>query len=411
MSLDVRRIALALVSFLMLVTSALSSCSGGDAGLDDGGALVGPPATTDAPVTSDVAVVFPRTDAAQPAADATNCTPFSPPIPCAQGTSCPQGSYCDTAQSPPVCAKLYCCPNGVACDDGKSGCTGKSSWSPANSCPGNEYCMSGLCLAGVCASPVGEGADCSKQFCAQGLRCLPYPYTCVRQSPVGGACKSDAWCLKGVEQGPGFAGPDETFCLGGACGHNHCLSTAASISCHSGSDCAPGNDCLNSGGSGFCVQLYCGTDGVPCGKDTHCASGYGCVSNRCRKLNVPLHCAGTPIADDCTTSSTDFPYPGCVVGSTGCTGTPFDCSVHKYETSGISPCVGESGCVWDAASQTCVGTPTPCAQILGTSSYCQPITGCLAHLTVTGTPMPCAQIANDQCRWQPGCAFTDVGVY
>ena len=207
------RIALAAVAFIACssgtngvdsgaVTSDSASGGGGNTQSGTGGAVGGKDSST----------------------DSVDCTPFVPAIPCAQGTSCPDESYCDQTQTPPVCAKLHCVANGAACAASAVGtCSGGDTWSPYANCPGSQYCMSDLCLAGVCASPVGKGSPCYNQYCDQALLCLGFPATCVTPSEIGGTCQSDRWCAGAV--GTGASSADAVYCWP-ACAASHTVAAS-----------------------------------------------------------------------------------------------------------------------------------------------------------------------------------------
>jgi hypothetical protein len=361
------------------------ACSGGTAGVGDasgGGDSVSGP---DSNLAGDSGGGATGRDSAVATA---NCTPFAPAIPCAQGTACPAESYCDLKQTLPVCAPLHCSANGVACDN-------------------DSFCSSNLCLAGVCTSPVGEGSPCYNQSCDQSLRCLGFPPTCVKPKGIGESCQSDDWCLNAVGYGPGSGSPDAVYCLAGVCGKSYCKGTATSGYCSATTTCSPGYTCSVGG----CVQLYCGQDGIPCGQDIECATGFGCVSGLCRKLNVPLHCAGTPAWSDCSRTNLTVPILGCTIVGSSCSGTATDCGIHLFEIGATGACVGQSGCQWNSANSRCTGTATPCSQLSGSSGYCTSTNGCTLSQTTTGSPTPCNQLSTTQCASQIGCQNTDIGVY
>ena len=141
-------------------------------------------------------------------------------------------------------------------------------------------------------------------------------------------------------------------------------------------------------------------------------SGFGCVSNRCRKLNVPLHCAGTPSSADCSANDPLVAIPGCTLVTSGCFGAAVACESHTTATGGPGTCVGQKGCQWNYASNLCSGTPTPCTQIAYYSEqYCTVANGCKWVQNSTGSPTPCSQLSTTQCASQPGCQNTTVGVY
>ena len=396
-------------SAMAITALAFSSCSGSAGGAGDDGGTGGSNAGTDSNVQGDTFSIL--GGGKDGAADGPNCTPFSPPIPCAQGTTCPAESYCDLKQAPPMCAKLHCGASGAACDTGGYVCNGGSTWSPLSPCPGSEYCVSNLCLAGVCASPVGEGSPCNNQFCDQSLLCLGYPPTCVKPRGIGGACLDDNWCASSLASSAIMA--NTVYCLAGVCGQSYCNSATTSATCGTSANCPPGYDCLGQSAAspGFCVQLYCGQDGIPCSSDTHCASGFGCVISHCRKLNVPLHCAGTPASADCSVVSSLMPTLGCSVAASVCSGTATACSTHQFATGGSGACSGQSGCSWDTSSQRCVGTPVSCNQLTAASGYCTQYNGCTLSETGTGSPTPCSQLSTSECASQFGCKVTDIGIY
>jgi hypothetical protein len=397
----------------LALSLAVLSCSSGDdtASIGDGGITLGPPTITDAastsdrmvvaagtdttlptmtdaPGTSDGLVIPLGTDTAPPDADTTNCVPFSPPIPCAQGTACPGDAYCDLNQSPPICTKLHCRPVGAGCPtDGT----------------GDDYCTSGICLAGRCTSPTGEGASCATVPCASGLHCLGYPPTCMKLQPIGGACQDDSWCAAS-------ATGEVVFCLSGVCGVSYCYATGTNASCGTSGFCDPGYACLKSTYS--CAQLYCGKDGIPCDSDSHCTTGYGCVDSRCRKLNVAPHCAGTPSNAVCPVYDVGYVIvPGCTATVSTCSGTALSCSTHS--AFGSQECTDQVGCQWDSSTSRCTGTPSPCSELTGSVGLrsCTSRYGCTGTKAFSGTPTPCNQLSTTDCPSQPGCKVTSVGVY
>jgi hypothetical protein len=135
------------------------------------------------------------------------------------------------------------------------------------------------------------------------------------------------------------------------------------------------------------------------------------VSGKCRKLNVPLHCAGTPRWANCSYANTPNVILGCPIGGSICTGTASACSTHSFKSGANGGCLDQSGCQWNSASGPCTGTPIPCSQFVVAPDTCTSYNGCTLSAVSSGTPTPCSQVSAAECPYQRGCQVTDVGVY
>jgi hypothetical protein len=204
------------------------------------------------------------------------------------------------------------------------------------------------------------------------------------------------------------------YCLAGVCGTSYCNATGTNADCGSGGTCDPGYSCL-----GVCAALYCGQDGIQCTSDALCATGFGCVDSRCRKLKVAPHCVGTPTYVDCSVAALAA-IPGCTVTVNNCSGTALSCATHT--NFGSRDCAAQVGCQWDDSTHQCMGTARPCSELTGAIGGCAAGNGCPADgcsiengctpsKTISGSPTPCNQLSTADCTSQLGCKVTDIGIY
>jgi hypothetical protein len=118
-------------------------------------------------------------------------------------------------------------------------------------CANSFECTSGLCAAGICATPPpNDGASCEDStLCGSGV--------CSQgQCDNGVPCENAGLCSSHI-------------CFGGLCAAPNALGAA----------CGQGSDCL----SGACAGGMCvvpGGNGAPCADGTACASGH-CAAGTC----------------------------------------------------------------------------------------------------------------------------------
>ena len=83
-------------------------------------------------------------------------------------------------------------------------CVVTGSIANGGSCAFNGQCTSGTCqgirtaACGMCADPLGVGADCSSTTCASGQRCLIATHQCAAVVAMGGSCDSMHPCDRGL---------------------------------------------------------------------------------------------------------------------------------------------------------------------------------------------------------------------
>jgi hypothetical protein len=219
------------------------------------------------------------------------------------------------------CAKADCGP-GLGCYENqcKKGADGQA-------CVENAECASGVCVVGICTTPVGNGlpcggdgacqsghccagtcrACCAKADCGAGLGC--YGYTC-RKGDDGEACVEGAECAGGIcnaglcvtrkangQSCGGDIGCQSNHCCAGTCRESCAKADCpAGLGCY-GNTCKKGDDgdqCVEGAecAGGICSGGYCYTakpNGSSCSINAGCASGR-CCGNVCRECCEKSHC-------------------------------------------------------------------------------------------------------------------------
>lgn len=256
-----------------------------------------------------------------------DCVPFSCPpgfINIGFGTCCVEECNCD---NPDCSGNLNCVDlDGQTCYC--EPCTGTCDEN--DDCPGEScYCDNGECKSNPCYKPCYSGADCDPGCgCVDGI-CTP--------------CDSLP-CDLPCEEASGCECNEENYCVGSPCVGP----------CTNPDDCAPGCGCYN-GECTPCSEIPCNPcklvagcqciDGVncvespcdaPCAEGDDCATGCGCLDNRC------VDCESVRCSDN-----TNCPK-GCYCDGGVCTSNP--CG---------EPCANNNDCPNGCDCED--GVCTPCA--------------------------------------------------
>jgi len=280
-----------------------------------------------------------------------------------QPSSAPDASTCealgqDCTTSKACCAGTFCSfdpisytPNGFC----------SAPLAEGSYCLAADWCTSGNCRDNVCGSAdcVVEGKECqgnwsccNNQFCSGG----PYVYgECHTPRALGEPCQGDDWCQSGLCRdgacatlgctsiGQGCGGAAD--CCSGLCDDTHACGWKRSV----GEACAGDGDCRSDICRAHVCQDECQATNEGCWWDGDCCAGNYCeyvagsdslYSSQC----VALHAAGTACSADnmCTSGlcrDGTCQAEGCLANDVECYSS-LECCTGACSYTGVSYAAG-----------------------------------------------------------------------
>jgi hypothetical protein len=325
---------------------------------------------------------------------------------CAQDQECdtPNGELCcDFGSWGKVCLDAQQCPRFCA-DDARCDPTLGQSCVRTDLSIHEKICAPPAAGIHLCASD-GDCAGTAGEVCC---RIYDEPI-CLPSANCPRACASSSECQTEQEEicCTAVAAIEPALNVSGLC-LNSTYNTCPRI-CTQSSDCATsfGEICCD----GIC-QTTCDkicTESSDCNQQICCKSALERIPQSARIFSAGPRCTGTP-SSTCAQCASLLGRccPGCTVTTSAgtCDGSRF---FFCEDFIGLQDyCTATPGCVWNAPTGTCSGTPSACGTIAD-GPTCTRQADCFWSGTVScdGSPTPCGQIAPSACNGQPGCSVSN----
>jgi hypothetical protein len=296
------------------------------------------------------------------------CGAWSPPVACAAGEVCSQGTCSTKCQDECTDGEVRCMgPGTETCGDlDGDGCR---EWGPMVPCAAGQSCSQGACVTG-CSDECSAG-----QMSCEGLSlrtCGHYALDSCLHWSAGVSCASGDPCVAsmctptGCQTAPKVCQqPPPSQCINastlrvydaqGACASGTCGYSSHDVACPNCPSCdacagvtcnAPPNGCFAATGTctnGACSYGY--ADGAACDDGNACTMNDSCNSGVC--AGTPISCT-TPPSPTCTTSTTlrTFSAAGsCSGGTCSYPSTDMTCANGCQTGACIASSPSDMGCV------------------------------------------------------------------